>query len=59
MLALRATLRIQDSLQAGRSRFYAEITRVRQLVEAYKAEALASAWPEAPQGNALAGAAGS
>lgn len=28
-----ATLRIQDSLQAGRSRFYAEITRVRQLVE--------------------------
>ncbi len=27
------TLRIQDSLQAGRSRFYAEITRVRQLVE--------------------------
>ncbi len=32
-LALGATLRIQDSLQAGRSRFYAEITRVRQLVE--------------------------
>jgi hypothetical protein len=28
-----ATLRIQDSLQAGKSRFYAEITRVRQLVE--------------------------
>jgi hypothetical protein len=30
-LALGATLRIQDSLQEGRSRFYAEITRVRQL----------------------------
>jgi hypothetical protein len=32
-LALGATLRIQDSLQDGRSRFYAEITRVRQLVD--------------------------
>ena len=32
-MAVGATLRIQDSLQAGRSRFYAEITRVRQLVE--------------------------
>jgi DNA mismatch repair ATPase MutS len=32
-LALGATLRIQDSLQAGRSRFFAEITRVRQLVD--------------------------
>jgi MutS domain V len=31
-LAVGATLRIQDSLQAGRSRFYAEITRVRQIV---------------------------
>jgi hypothetical protein len=31
-LILGATLRIQDSLQAGRSRFYAEITRVRQIV---------------------------
>jgi DNA mismatch repair ATPase MutS len=28
-----ATLRIQDSLQEGRSRFYAEITRLRQLHE--------------------------
>jgi hypothetical protein len=28
-----ATLRIQDSLQAGQSRFYAEITRIRQLVD--------------------------
>ena len=32
-LAVGATLRIQDSLQEGRSRFYAEITRVRQLVD--------------------------
>lgn len=32
-LAIGATLRIQDSLQAGQSRFYAEITRVRQLVD--------------------------
>jgi hypothetical protein len=30
-LAVGATLRIQDSLQEGRSRFYAEITRVRAL----------------------------
>ncbi len=30
---LGATLRVQDSLQAGRSRFFAEITRLRQLVE--------------------------
>jgi hypothetical protein len=33
LLAVGATLRIQDSLQAGRSRFYAEISRVRELVE--------------------------
>ena len=33
VLAVGATLRIQDSLQAGRSRFYAEITRVRLLVD--------------------------
>jgi DNA mismatch repair ATPase MutS len=32
VLSIGATLRVQDSLQAGRSRFYAEITRVRQLV---------------------------
>jgi hypothetical protein len=32
-LAVGGTLRIQDSLQAGRSRFYAEITRVRQMVD--------------------------
>jgi DNA mismatch repair ATPase MutS len=32
-LVVGATLRIQDSLQAGRSRFFAEITRMRQLVD--------------------------
>jgi MutS-like protein len=32
-LSVGATLRIQDSLQAGRSRFYAEITRLRQLAD--------------------------
>jgi DNA mismatch repair ATPase MutS len=32
-LAVGATLRIQDSLQEGRSRFYAEITRIRQLAD--------------------------
>jgi hypothetical protein len=32
-LAIGATLRIQDSLQEGRSRFYAEITRIRALVD--------------------------
>ncbi len=32
-LAIGATLRIQDSLQAGRSRFQAELLRVRQVVE--------------------------
>jgi hypothetical protein len=35
-LMVGATLRIQDSLQAGRSRFFAEITRVRQLVDLAK-----------------------
>jgi DNA mismatch repair ATPase MutS len=35
-LTLGATLRIQDSLQAGQSRFYAEITRLRQLVDLAK-----------------------
>ena len=35
-LRVGATLRIQDSLQAGRSRFYSEITRMRQLVELAK-----------------------
>jgi DNA mismatch repair ATPase MutS len=32
-LAIGATLRIQDSLLAGRSRFYAEVLRVRRLLE--------------------------
>jgi hypothetical protein len=32
-LACGATLRIQDSLQEGRSRFYAEITRIRELTD--------------------------
>ncbi len=32
-LCVGATLRIQDSLQEGRSRFYAEITRVRELAD--------------------------
>jgi hypothetical protein len=36
-LVVGATLRIQDSLQAGRSRFYAEITRLRQLLDLAKA----------------------
>jgi len=33
-LSLGATLRIQDSLLEGRSRFYAEITRIRELTDA-------------------------
>jgi DNA mismatch repair ATPase MutS len=32
-LQVGASIRIQDSLQAGASRFYAEITRMRQIVE--------------------------
>ena len=32
-LRLGATLRIQDSLQEGRSRFYAEITRIRDIAD--------------------------
>ncbi|HEV8059347.1 MAG TPA: hypothetical protein VGP68_05720 [Gemmataceae bacterium] len=32
-LQVGATLRIQDSLQAGRSRFFAEIQRIRQLLD--------------------------
>jgi hypothetical protein len=32
-LALGATLRVQDSLQEGRSRFFAEITRLRAVVD--------------------------
>jgi len=33
-LSIGATLRIQDSLLEGRSRFYAEITRIRELTDA-------------------------
>jgi hypothetical protein len=33
-LSIGATLRIQDSLQEGRSRFFAEITRIRELADA-------------------------
>jgi MutS-like protein len=36
-LAIGATLRIQDSLQEGRSRFYAEITRIRELADIARA----------------------
>ena len=32
VLSIGATLRIQDSLQAGKSRFYAEVSRIKQLV---------------------------
>src|SRR5688572_12856654 len=37
-LQVGASIRIQDSLQAGTSRFYAEITRLRQIVELTKGE---------------------
>jgi DNA mismatch repair ATPase MutS len=37
-LRVGATLRIQDSLQEGRSRFYAEITRVRELADLARGE---------------------
>ena len=36
-LSLGATLRIEDSLQAGQSRFYAEILRIRAIVELARA----------------------
>lgn len=35
-LAIGATLRVQDSLQSGSSRFYAEISRLRQLMDIAK-----------------------
>ena len=35
-LTIGGTLRVHDSLQAGRSRFYAEILRIRQLVDLSK-----------------------
>lgn len=37
-LAVGATMRVQDSLQAGRSRFYAELLRVRQIVRMARGE---------------------
>jgi hypothetical protein len=37
-LSIGATLRIQDSLQAGRSRFYAEITRLREIADLARGE---------------------
>jgi hypothetical protein len=37
-LQLGATLRIQDSLQEGQSRFYAEITRLKQIVDLSKGD---------------------
>jgi hypothetical protein len=37
-VALGATMRVQDSLQEGRSRFYAEVTRVRGVLERAKGE---------------------
>jgi DNA mismatch repair ATPase MutS len=40
-LSIGATLRIQDSLQEGRSRFYAEITRIREISDiAHRGEPL-------------------
>ncbi|MGE3191239.1 MAG: DNA mismatch repair protein MutS, partial [Vicinamibacterales bacterium] len=44
-LRVGATLRIQDSLQAGRSRFYAEITRLQQVVAMTRAAAAAPGTP--------------
>ncbi len=37
-MAIGATLRIQDSLQEGKSRFYAEILRLRQVVDLARGE---------------------
>jgi hypothetical protein len=39
-LAIGATLRIQDSLQQGRSRFFAEITRIREIADVAAAQPL-------------------
>src|SRR5207249_7921040 len=36
MLAIGATMRVQDSLQGGTSRFYAEIQRLRDIMEVTK-----------------------
>ncbi|HEY5443251.1 MAG TPA: hypothetical protein VIJ87_02005, partial [Pyrinomonadaceae bacterium] len=37
-LQIGASIRIQDSLQAGASKFYAEITRLRQIVDLTKSD---------------------
>jgi len=37
-LAIGATIRLEDSLQAGRSRFYAEISRLKQLLDLARGE---------------------
>jgi hypothetical protein len=39
-LAIGATLRIQDSLQQGRSRFFAEITRIREIADTASSQPL-------------------
>jgi DNA mismatch repair ATPase MutS len=36
-VAVGATIRVQDSLQAGRSRFFAEVTKVRALLDTARA----------------------
>jgi DNA mismatch repair ATPase MutS len=50
-LAVGATLRVQDSLQAGRSRFFAEITRVRRLLDMARAGPLLFLLDEVFQGT--------
>ncbi len=37
-LAIGATIRLEDSLQAGRSRFYAEIRRLKELMDITRGE---------------------
>jgi hypothetical protein len=46
-LRIGATLRIQDSLQAGRSRFFAEITRISEIVAMSTSRSSASSSTEA------------
>ncbi len=47
-LRVGATLRIQDSLQAGRSRFFAEITRISEIVDLTRAGRAGKAGGEDP-----------
>jgi hypothetical protein len=49
-LAIGATLRIQDSLQSGRSRFFAEITRLSEIVAMARRDHRASADSRLPTG---------